>query len=60
MGVSLIMLVGSIVFLIYMTIKNRFKWVRLLVGLSVLQNVAVSVMFVSEYLQRDEAYESYN
>ena len=54
------MLVGSIVFLIYMTIKNRFKWVRLLVGLSVLQNVAVSVMFVSEYLQRDEAYESYN
>ena len=52
--VSLIMLVGSIMLLIYMSIRNRFRWVLLLVGFSVLQNIAATMMFISEYMQRDE------
>ena len=58
--VSLMMLAGSIVLLIYMSIRNRFRWVLLLVGLSVLQNIAATMMFISEYMQRDEEFESKN
>ena len=57
-GVSLLMFIGTVAVFLYFRIKQRFAWVQLLTGLSALQNLAASVMFLFDFLQKDAQYES--